>query len=53
MTDKQFILLMMLICPLVFLKNSKGRTIFYICGLTFYILDYLAEAVRATFGGRR
>lgn len=53
MTDKQFILLMMLMCPLTVIKDSKGRTIFYICGLTYYILDYIAEAIRATFGGRR
>lgn len=52
-SDKLFLLLVMMFIPYIYIKDKDGKVIFYICGVVFYLLDYIAEAVRATFGGSK
>lgn len=53
MSDKLFLLLVMLFMPFVRICDKEGKTRFAIWGALFYLLDYIAEAVRATFGGSK
>lgn len=53
MSDKLFLLLVMMFIPYIYIKDKDGKVIFYICGVVFYLLDYIAELVRATFGGSK
>lgn len=51
MSDKLFLLLVMLFMPFVRIDDKEGKTRLAIWGALFYLLDYIAKTLRATFGG--
>lgn len=51
MSDKLFLLLVTLFVPYIYVKDKEGKPRVFICGMVFYFLDYITEAVRAKFGG--
>ena len=52
MSDELFLLLTLFLFPYVSINGKDGKPRFIIWGALFHLLDYIAEAVRATFGGR-